>query len=65
MVNMDAKLKENTSAFREGQRVLDGEGYRATIRYIGPVCTAKDTEAMWIGKNEEYLKLNSFSFLLL
>lgn len=33
-----------------GQRVVDEEGNRATVRYLGPVATAKDPEALWIGK---------------
>jgi hypothetical protein len=34
-----------------GQRVVDEEGYRATVRYIGPVATAKDKEALYIGED--------------
>ena len=34
----------------EGQRVVDDESYRATVRYIGPVATAKDPESIWIGE---------------
>jgi hypothetical protein len=32
-----------------GQRVVDEEGNRATVRYIGPVASAKDPAATWIG----------------
>jgi tubulin-specific chaperone E len=32
-----------------GQRVQDLTGYRATVRYIGPVCTSKAKDAVWIG----------------
>ncbi|CAM9105857.1 unnamed protein product [Discosporangium mesarthrocarpum] len=32
-----------------GDRVKDGNGFRATVRYVGPVCTAKDPEGAWIG----------------
>jgi len=37
----------------QGQRVVDEEGYRATVRYIGPVATAKDPESIWIGTWEQ------------
>jgi dynactin complex subunit len=30
-------------------RVCDSEGYKATIRYIGPVAIAKDPKETWIG----------------
>lgn len=33
-----------------GQRVVDEEGNRATVRYIGPVASAKDPTATWIGQ---------------
>lgn len=39
----------------EGQRVVDEEGYRGTVRYIGPVATAKDPESIWIGKKSPRL----------
>ncbi|CAM9155751.1 unnamed protein product [Ectocarpus sp. 4 AP-2014] len=32
-----------------GGRVVDGNGFRATVRYVGPVCTAKDPTTPWIG----------------
>lgn len=32
-----------------GQRVIDDEGFRGTVRYIGPVATSKDPKAVWIG----------------
>ncbi|KAG5177088.1 putative beta-tubulin folding cofactor E [Tribonema minus] len=35
--------------FSLGQRVQDEKGFRATVRYIGPVCTSKDKDATWIG----------------
>lgn len=31
-------------------RVVDGNGFRATVRYVGPVCTAKDPASLWIGE---------------
>eukprot|EP00752_Nemacystus_decipiens_P012382 g10974.t1 len=34
---------------RLGDRVVDGNGFRATVRYVGPVCTAKDPTSLWIG----------------
>ena len=33
-----------------GDRVVDDNGFRATVRYVGPVCTAKDPASKWIGK---------------
>lgn len=35
-----------------GERVVDGNGFRATVRYVGPVCTAKDPTSLWIGEHE-------------
>ncbi|CAN0087227.1 unnamed protein product, partial [Phaeothamnion confervicola] len=34
---------------RLGDRVRDSNGFVATVRYIGPVCSAKDPEAIWAG----------------
>ena len=35
-----------------GDRVVDGNGFRATVRYVGPVCTAKDPTSLWIGETQ-------------
>lgn len=35
--------------FSLGQRVADEEGNRGTVRYLGPVASAKDPEAAWVG----------------
>lgn len=35
--------------FHVGSRVRDAEGYRATVRYIGPVAAAKNKEEIWLG----------------
>jgi dynactin complex subunit len=35
--------------FEAGQRVCDGEGFRGTVRYVGPVATSKSADAMWVG----------------
>jgi tubulin-specific chaperone E len=35
--------------FLLGGRVRDGDGYRATVRYIGPVAAAKNKEEEWLG----------------
>jgi len=32
-----------------GCRVVDSEGYKATIRYIGPVIGAKNQDEIWFG----------------
>jgi hypothetical protein len=32
-----------------GCRVIDSEGYKATVRYIGPVAGAKNKEEIWFG----------------
>lgn len=37
---------------RLGDRVVDGKGFRATVRYVGPVCTAKDPTSIWIGETK-------------
>lgn len=34
-----------------GARVVDDNGFRATVRYVGPVCTAKDPTSLWIGES--------------
>lgn len=43
-----------------GQRVVDEEGHRATVRYVGPVATSKDPEAIWIGKQLHSLVMEGF-----
>ncbi len=35
--------------YEVGMRVCDSEGYRATVRYIGPVVAAKNKEEIWLG----------------
>ena len=32
-----------------GSRIIDGENFRGTVRYIGPVAVAKDKSEVWIG----------------
>ncbi len=32
-----------------GCRVVDSEGYKATVRYIGPVIGAKNQDEIWFG----------------
>lgn len=39
----------------EGQRVIDEDGFRGTVRYIGPVATSKDAKAVWIGESQVWL----------
>lgn len=46
-----------------GDRVVDNNGYRATVRYVGPVCTAKDPTSKWIGE-KQHIVLPIFSTLL-
>ena len=31
-------------------RVQDTDGFRATVRYIGPVAAAKNPEEIWLGQ---------------
>jgi hypothetical protein len=38
-------------AWEIGQRVVDDDGFRGTVRYVGPVATAKDQEAIYIGES--------------
>ena len=38
-----------------GSRIRDQDGYRATVRYIGPVASAKDKSAIWLGVSLFYL----------
>jgi len=35
--------------FQIGQRVVDSEGFRATVKYVGPVAAAKDQSEIWLG----------------
>jgi hypothetical protein len=35
--------------FQVGSRVRDAEGFRATVRYIGPVAAAKNKAEIWLG----------------
>ena len=44
-----AAPEDGPRAWFVGQRVVDEEGNRATVRYIGPVASAKDPAATWIG----------------
>lgn len=32
-----------------GGRVEDNEGFKGTIRYIGPVATSKNLQEIWMG----------------
>jgi len=32
-----------------GARVRDGEGFRGTVKYVGPVVIAKNKEDIWLG----------------
>lgn len=34
-----------------GERVVDVNGFRATVRYVGHVSTAKDPTSVWIGES--------------
>lgn len=47
--NIDVPGEGEKSKFTLGQRVKDETGCRATVRYIGPVCTAKKADSVWIG----------------
>jgi tubulin-specific chaperone E len=40
---------ETECEYRLGMRVCDSEGYKGTIKYIGPVITAKNPEDTWLG----------------
>ncbi len=37
------------AAFPIGCRIRDEEGYRATVRYVGPVAAAKKKSEIWLG----------------
>lgn len=34
-----------------GDRVVDDNGFRSTVHYVGSVCTAKDQTSVWIGES--------------
>lgn len=36
-----------------GERVVDSNSFRATVRYVGPVSTAKDPSSVWIGESAQ------------
>ncbi|CAN0301222.1 unnamed protein product [Pylaiella littoralis] len=46
---MEPQGVESSQRSTVGDRVVDGNGFRATVRYVGPVCTAKDPTSLWIG----------------
>lgn len=35
-----------------GQRVIDREGFRGVVRYLGPVATSKSAETVYAGEQE-------------
>ena len=35
--------------FEIGQRIIGEDGSKATVRYIGSVCSAKNKESIWLG----------------
>jgi hypothetical protein len=39
----------SSSSFFDGCRVRDQDGYKATVRYVGPVIAAKDKTETWLG----------------
>ena len=41
---------EDASLPSIGDRVVDDNGFRSTVRYVGSVCTAKDQTSVWIGE---------------
>ena len=45
-----ARIMENPmDLWRLGTRVVDEDGYKATVVYVGPVATAKNPEEAWLG----------------
>lgn len=38
------------TGFEIGSRVRDIEGFRATVKYIGPVAAAKTKTDIWLGE---------------
>ena len=42
-------MSELSEHYVVGCRVRDGEGYRATVKYIGPVAAAKNKADIWLG----------------
>ena len=45
----EQQQEEQQPDFSLGQRVVDDEGNRGTVRYLGPVASAKDPKAAWVG----------------
>jgi dynactin complex subunit len=37
------------STFSIGQRVVDKDGFRGTVQYVGPVATSKTADAVYAG----------------
>ncbi len=42
-------MSTSTPTFTIGQRIVDKDGYRGTVRYIGPVATSKTMGAIYAG----------------
>lgn len=36
--------------YRVNSRVQDLDGFRGTVRYVGPVAAAKNQQELWLGK---------------
>lgn len=46
---MSSFVELDGRSFHVGQRVCDAEGCRGTVRYIGPVASAKKVSDIWLG----------------
>ena len=58
-MSIDNKVPEVAYEYELGSRIRDQDGYRATVRYIGPVASAKDKSAIWLGVS---IELEYFTF---
>ena len=48
-MSINESVQVLTFDYEIGSRIRDQDGYRATVRYVGPVASAKDKSAIWLG----------------
>ena len=46
---------EMSRSFEIGTRIEDLDGFKATVRYIGPVSISKNKEEIWLGNVNIYI----------
>lgn len=51
ITNLSSRFIVLGMSFELGSRVCDSDGFRGTVRYIGPVASAKNKTETWLGKD--------------